>query len=327
MAIAYTAKIDKIEPHGNADSLVISRIGSYQAITRKDQYKEGQTIVFIEPDTLLPKGPAWTEFYLSKNSRVRTIKLRGVFSQGIVEALSTVGLPEDTPVGEDVAERLGIVHYDPVQCQNLDAKPGGLPFGMFKTDESNWRSQAYHEPLPIGEPVTITLKVDGSSGTYFCRIINEGINLGITSRQMNLKLDADNAFTKLNTKYGILEKLKAYCAREKCSLALRGEVYGNGIQKSKINPHSRMESNIAFFNVLNLETLKYLPFSECEKICQELELPLVPILERDVIFARELIDKYENVETVNGLPFEGVVVKKNDGSSFKIINKVYDSQK
>jgi hypothetical protein len=56
------------------------------------------------------------------------------------------------------------------------------------------------------------------------------------------------------------------------------------------------------------------------------EVPTVPVLERTVL-TRELINKYDHeLETIDGKPFEGVVVKGKD-FSFKIINKHYDAKK
>jgi len=58
-----------------------------------------------------------------------------------------------------------------------------------------------------------------------------------------------------------------------------------------------------------------------------MELPTVPVLEKDVILTRELIAKYdEGIETIDGQPFEGVVINWR-GGSFKVINKHYDSKK
>jgi hypothetical protein len=56
-------------------------------------------------------------------------------------------------------------------------------------------------------------------------------------------------------------------------------------------------------------------------------LPTVPMLERDVILTPELIKQYaEDLEQINGQPFEGVVIN-HAGGSFKIINLAYDAKK
>jgi hypothetical protein len=64
-----------------------------------------------------------------------------------------------------------------------------------------------------------------------------------------------------------------------------------------------------------------------ENVAAELQIPTVPIVERDVVLTQELIDKYaKELKKLNGKMFEGVVVKHSSGT-FKIINKNYDSKK
>ena len=64
-----------------------------------------------------------------------------------------------------------------------------------------------------------------------------------------------------------------------------------------------------------------------ESVCHELDLPYIPILEKDVPLTEVLIKKYdEDLVEINGQPFEGVVIK-GKGFSFKVINKYYDSKK
>lgn len=53
----------------------------------------------------------------------------------------------------------------------------------------------------------------------------------------------------------------------------------------------------------------------------------MPLLEKDVILTEDLIKRYsEGVDTVNGQPFEGVVINHAQGS-FKVINLHYDAKK
>jgi hypothetical protein len=66
-------------------------------------------------------------------------------------------------------------------------------------------------------------------------------------------------------------------------------------------------------------------YSHVSKI---LNIESVPMIETDVVLTPELIQKYdEGIDNINGVPFEGVVIKMKDGKSFKVINKAYDSKK
>jgi len=64
-----------------------------------------------------------------------------------------------------------------------------------------------------------------------------------------------------------------------------------------------------------------------EKVCAALDIPVVPMVERQVPLTFALIDKYSiEMNHINGQRFEGVVMKHN-GGSFKIINLDYDTRK
>jgi len=53
----------------------------------------------------LPDGPAWAEFMRPRRFRVRTLKLRGVLSQGLALPISILG-GQDAPRDVDLRERL-----------------------------------------------------------------------------------------------------------------------------------------------------------------------------------------------------------------------------
>jgi hypothetical protein len=62
-------------------------------------------------------------------------------------------------------------------------------------------------------------------------------------------------------------------------------------------------------------------------VAQQMVLPYVDVVEKDVELTKELIEKYSiGIEKLNDKPFEGVVVNHSTGT-FKIINKSYDSKK
>ena len=320
--LATIQTISEIVPIEGADRIVLARVLGYQSVIKKDDFKVNDKVVFIIPDTVLPDKP-WAAFYKSKSSRVRAIKLKGVWSYGIIESLKNLELP-DLEVGTDVTELTEIIHYEPPVPQNLNAKCN-LRYGLFKTDEEKWENL---ETVPYGEEVVITLKIDGQSGSYGCKILPDTtLDTFITSRSLELKSDCVNNYTLVEKKYDILNKLKIYCAKNQKSLCLRGECHGVGIQKFAINPHCKLPLDFAAFSVLNLDTLKYESFDFCCELCRELGIPVVPIIERAVL-TPELIKKYsEDLEKINGQYFEGVVIKRKNGQSFKVISKHYDSKK
>ena len=89
MSLASIQSILKVEKHPNADLLDIAQVLGYKCIVKRGEYSEGQKIVFIEPDTVLPDKD-WATFYKSKSNRVKAIRLRGEWSMGIVESFDKV---------------------------------------------------------------------------------------------------------------------------------------------------------------------------------------------------------------------------------------------
>lgn len=326
MKLASVEIIKNVINHPNADSLDIVTILGYKAIVKRGLYKENDLIVFIQPDTILPDSN-WATFYKSKSSRVKAIRLRNCWSMGIVE--STNILPPETQIveGMDVTNILGIVKYEAPVPQQLDAK-GPLPMGIGETDEERYQNII---DIPYGDTVDVTLKVDGTSMTIYCKKNDDEYVCGITSRTLELKSDCENKYTITAKNLGLFDKILNYCKNNNVNLAFRGELYGQGIQKMKHNPHCNKPFGFAMFSVYNIDTHSYEGIDSVHyynKVAKQLGIETVTMLEENVVLTPELIKKYdEELENINGVPFEGVVIKTKTGGSFKIINKSYDSKK
>jgi RNA ligase (TIGR02306 family) len=330
MKLTSIELISEIKPHPNADKLELAKVLGYTCIVEKGRYKTGDAVVLIQPDTVLPDEP-WAEMFKKRGNRVRAMKLRGVFSFGIVMPLTTffddVKSIMDTTPGTEVSHLIGVTKYEAPQPQQLDAK-GPLPFGLGKTDEERFQNIL---ELPFGEQVDVTLKVDGQSATYYChkdRQTGEWTT-GICSRSLEIKPECNNNYTRINNKYDILNKLLSYCQARDVSLALRGEIYGNGIQGHANNPHSKLPLDFAAFSVYNFDTFQYENSADqhnYQNVCGAMWLPKVPTVAVDKL-TPELIKHYaEDISEIDGKPFEGVVIKHKNGS-FKVINLNYDERK
>ena len=110
--LATIREISAIRPIPGADRIVVAQVDGWECVVHKDEFQPGQHIVYIEVDSQLPERPEF-EFLRDRKFRVRTIKLRGQVSQGLVLPLSV--LPNGTKcyLGDDVTEVLGITKYDP----------------------------------------------------------------------------------------------------------------------------------------------------------------------------------------------------------------------
>ena len=328
MKLATVEPVQKIVQHPNADKLDLATVSGYTCIVGRDQFKQGDSVVLIQPDTVLPEE-AWSEMFRKRSGRVRAMKLRGEWSFGIVMPIDTWPVLDGVANSTEVSTLIGVTKYDPPQPQQLDAL-GYPPTGLPKTDEE--RYQNLDGLLPYGERVDITLKIDGQSTTYYCKLNaeTEEWETGICSRSLRLKPECDNNYTRAEARYNVLEKLKEYCINNSVSLAVRGEVYGAGIQASGNNPHASGAVNFALFSVWNFDTHAY----ECTtdrhyyaNLGYALNIPCVPCIEKDVVLTPEIVKYYaQEIDTVDDKPFEGVVVKHHTGS-FKVINLSYDERK
>lgn len=336
--------VHNVEKHPNADKLDLCKVLGFKCVTKRDQFKDGDKVIYVRPDTVFPLADWATEYRKYSPKRIKAIRLRGVYSEGVIIPFEAV--PEDVrniiqnyQVGDTVAELLGITHYQEPEPQDQSAK-GGLPLGIPKTDEERFENMKF---LPYGEIVDIQLKIDGQSCSYYYN--HKTKTFGVLGRSLELKyktLDetgneivANNKYVENIAIYDIERKLTEYCEREQVSLVIRGESYGQGIQGHAHNPHAKLNKGWAMFSVFLIDEHVYAEKGHryyFKNVAAELGLPIAPIVEENVVLTPELVKYYSeeieklNINELQAVPFEGVVVKTKD-TSFKIINKHYDSLK
>lgn len=334
MKLASIELITEITPHLNADSLEFASVAGYKCIVGKGAFKVGSAVLLIQPDTILPDEP-WAEMFKKKSSRVRAVKLRGQWSFGIaispydVTQVNTTLMTWLMPcnIGKDISEDIGVVKYEPPVPQDLSAC-GYLPTGLPKTDEERFQNI---EDLPFGELVDLTLKIDGTSSTYYCKKVVDGNHweTGVCSRSLRIKSEADNHYTRIDKKYRILEKLLEYCQKHDVSLALRGEIFGQGIQSFPNNPHATGPVDFACFSVFNMDKQEYENTNDPHNyltVAGILEIPIVDQIGRFILDKSLILHYSQGIDKLNGKPFEGIVVKHATGS-FKVINLDFDTKK
>src|SRR5215813_5964124 len=105
--------IDALDPIPGADNILQARVMGWTVVVKKGEFSVGDPCVFFEIDSVLPDGPAWSEFMRPRGFRVRTLKLRGVLSQGLALPVSIVE-GEPPPREVDLRERLGVTKFEPV---------------------------------------------------------------------------------------------------------------------------------------------------------------------------------------------------------------------
>lgn len=328
--LATIQSIVSVEKHPNADSLDIVQVLGYKCIVRRDEWKVGDKVIFIAPDSVLPALP-WAAFYNAKSSRVKAVKLRNEWSFGVVESAQNVGYTGPMYIGLDISEVIGVTKYSPPEPQDNSAA-GVYGNGIPKTDETKWQGIRSND-LPIGEVVDVTQKIDGQSLSWLFEYNKETdcYKQSVGGRSFIFKDFVENNYTRGVSRLGVAHKIEMFLREHgNLSLCLRGESYGVGIQKDDVNPHSKKPLGVAFYSVWNIADRRYERKGSkfyIHNVAPLLGLPTVPLLEKDVVLTYELIKKYdEELTQLNGAPFEGVVIQHANGS-FKVINKYYDSMK
>jgi RNA ligase (TIGR02306 family) len=310
MKIATIEKVIEVKPHPNADALELAKINGWQVCIKKGEFKAGDLCVYICVDSVLEDKPPY-EFLKNKHFRIKTIRLRGQLSQGIAFPLSLfkslghdiIPLNENVE-GTDVHSFVFASHYEkPVPAQLSGKVVGLMPSFIRKTDEDNIKSNPGIIDELKQKPYYITVKVDGSSGTYF---IKDGV-FGVCSRNYQLQPDPNNSFWKIANKYNLENKLKSHFNGK--NVCVQGEVYGPGIQDNLLG-----EKEISFraFNLFDIDSHTYMNYQHLLDFCNTNNVPMVQTVEIGDCFNKTLPELQEFANSLkydNGNLAEGIVIR------------------
>lgn len=192
-------KIDEILPCPNADRLELAKIQGWQVVTGKGNFQQGQLAAYIPVDSILPNSlemrlfPPGSKITLKKG-RVRSIKIRGQMSQGMIIPLDDVnaellatGKWEQLPLadqtqfpgavkmeqGQDLAELLGVIKYEPPEPEFAMGPTKGAKKASKNQINPNFRKYTdienikwYTNVFQDGEQVYISEKLHGTSARY-----------------------------------------------------------------------------------------------------------------------------------------------------------------
>lgn len=322
MKLATIETIAAINPHPNADRLELATVKGWQAIVKKGEFKAGDPCVFIVIDTILPDAP-WSAFLKDgdKPIRLRTVKLRGQFSQGLVLPITV--LPEESRTwhaGADVGGELGVKKYE----KEISSQLSGVAKGEFpthivaRTDEDNGLNYPELVAEVLRHHVVITQKLDGSSCTI---IIEDGEIVHVCSRNLSLVDSEGNAFWRAARKLTI--------PKREGRVILQGELMGPGIQGNQLG---LTEPTLYVFSVI--EDGRLLKDTHMRDFCLTIGAEVVRRVGfsegNSLVTLEELQRKADALTLDSGEPAEGIVIRADGiigGSgrplSFKIINRNY----
>ena len=344
--------VDPVIDHPNADRLSLIQINGYTCISAKledssHRYKQNDLVVYVPEGAVIPeyllKPGFWNEEKAkgilagSKGDRVKSMRLRDIFSTGILFPVeyddrgSAILAGEGGSYifvndGDDVAEFLGITKYEPPVPVSLAGEVTNI-FGS--TTKYDFESiQTLTDLFEVGEEVIATEKLHGTNcqigyvpGLNHPELFFDG-NLyvgskGLSTRGLVMKnneTNSGNTYVK-NLKNlieaGFGERIKALSDRLGAPVRVFGEVYGAGIQKGFNYGHNKPS-----FAVFDIQIgWEFAPFSKMIEMAEELNVPVVPILYKGPYDLSELVKYRDGKDSLSGSTLrEGIVIKALDGS-------------
>lgn len=204
-ALAYIAKIEEIKPLKGYDRVEYARINGWWIIVSKaDHFKEGDKCVYFEVDSKVNAADERFSFLAKRDYKIKTIKMCGVYSQGLIMPISAFPELDGLDFNTDVTTTLKVTYsvkednerkartntsyslknpsiakkkwykwlmrrdWGRKICKILFAKKKEkekvFPSFVSRTDEERCENQPWRPG--DGKIYTITEKLDGTSCTY-----------------------------------------------------------------------------------------------------------------------------------------------------------------
>jgi len=327
--LASVQEVLALEPIENADRIEVAVINGWRSVVKRGEFAPGDLGVFLEIDSVPPDVAAFSFLWQVKptegeeatirvrppNFRLRTAKLRGVLSQGLLlplsaarEAAREVGRnPRDLEAIEhaDVTEFLQIEKWEPPPPTGADVRAPFPPY-LPKTDEERVQSAPQVLGELWGKPFVITLKLDGASATYTIDPRDDSFH--VCARNNSL-VEADNPYWRAARRYDLETVLRA----QDRNYAVQGEVVGPGVQSNRLG---LKETDLFIFNVFDVANARYLAHRDARAWADANGLSFVPVLEEGDAFAytqddllRKAEGKYEGTSNER----EGLVIRALSG--------------
>lgn len=347
-SVCYVGRIGEVRSIEGADNIELSIVNGWHAITKKGEYKVDDLVVVATTDAVIPQklsdGMGVTG-YLRKGQRVRTVKLRGVYSECLIIPIGFI--PDKYRYeGSDCMELLEVFKYEP-PVKMVEMSVGGRKVKYHQ----NPNFHVYYkfpnlknvpELFTEEDKVSITRKLHGTNARYgivkkkrlsiWDRVKklfgNKWVEFDYIYGSHNVEKGSDSqgfystdVWRTIADEYKIKEKLWDYVKRYQTpeslgsGIIIYGEIYGHGIQKNY--DYGLKDIKFSGFDVEIDGT--YQSFDNEREIFNTLNLPTVELLYRGN-WSKEEQDKHVFGNFIEGtkVPHEGVVVKSVTGDRHKV---------
>lgn len=345
-------KITSVSPIDGADRIVAVGVDGWEIVCQKGIHNVGDSVLYFELDSFLPQSDLRFESFMKFGTRtfdgvvghrIKTVRLKGVYSQGVIMPLSE--FPEIPSVEEDTdySEAIGIVKWEAPQERGEGMgyqgdKKGEFPWFIRKSDQE--RIQNLYGKLTrthSDKEFVGTLKMDGSSITvgYVVGERYDNKEFFYCSRNQELKMpdfgkedfkrENEGKFYQGAANSDLFAKAHWLHILFGSYYAIQGELVGSGVQGN----FEKFDTYQVFaYNIFDIEKQEYVDYNTFETMAEAVKLQTVPkVYGANKVLIHELKDilEWSNLDKVlNADYIEGIVWREAFGTtSFKAINNKY----
>ena len=267
-------QIIKLSPHPDAEKLEIANLGGYQLVCQKGLYKDGDVVVFVPEKSILTSELAEPyKNYLagSEKNRVKSVKLRGEISCGII--LPNNERYDKFIVDEDMSEFLGIKKYEPpVPAQlagDVDSIGSLNSIGMEISQHDVEHYRVFKDEFLMDEDIYVTEKVHGSQCIIIRTTLGERAisSKGLLSKSLILKESETNSYWVGSRNTKIFDLLDQYYPN------VHAQAFGELVPCQKGFSYGFANPTILLFDIrINGKSI---PFSELNNDFTKLWVPVL----------------------------------------------------
>lgn len=315
--------LTKKESHPTGDNLSILRLydGAYTVVFNTEQWAGKTRAAFIPGQNYVDTTKVEFTWMANKvkagekYALVKPAKFRGIKSDGIL-----CPVPEDAIIGEDWANKLGVIHKeDEPEEANKDcvSGPSGVSLSKYDIDGAKYFIKDFQEDWDV----VISEKIHGGNHSFLFK----DDTLYVKGRTQFLAPSLKhNAYIALAAQ----PQIEEFC-RANIGLALYGEVYGFQ------TPYNYgLPAGVRRFIAFDIRRLdgSYLDYLQFKELCTKFEIPICPELYLGKWNHELVVDLSKGPSILGGTkPKEGVVVKpiverqnrRFDRAIYKVISPEY----
>ena len=347
--LASIRKVREIKQIEGADAIELAIVDGWQCVAKKGEFKVNDLCVYFEIDSFLPikdefeflRKSSYKKMGEAEGFRLKTIKLRGELSQGLIIPISNFNEDiQKMEEGTDLTDTLEVQKYEPpIPAQLAGQVKGSFPSYIRKTDQERIQNLFYKINEKYKDvDFEVTLKLDGTSCTYY--VVNPLIHntkleepadfyFGHCSRNLDTK-EGDSTPWIIARDNKIRDNMIEFFKNTGRSIAIQGELMGPSIQG---NREKLTAPKFFLYDIWDIDNQRYLTKDERKEIVEFIGVDMVPVINTNLKVLNEFKDindvlKFAEVPSINHPIGEGLVFKSNtlvngDTLSFKAISNKF----